>query len=172
MILSAANDNEADPDAVVQSIGPALVFERLWRESGFQVVIRDVLETRGFRFDVERAVFLTVLHRIMASGSDRSALKWRESDLIDSADELELQHLYRAMAWPGEELDDDPPQARFPRRIKDRIEEKAFAPGARICSGGWISSSSILPRCFSPARAGRASASTAKARTVATTVGK
>ena len=128
MILSAAKENSgADPDAVVQSIGPALVFERLWRESGFQTVIGDLLETRRFRFDVERAVFLTVLHRIMTSGSDRSALKWRENYLIESAGELQLQHLYRAMAWLGEELDDDPPEARFPRRVKDRIEEKAFA---------------------------------------------
>ncbi|MDE0249070.1 MAG: hypothetical protein OXO56_14240 [Gammaproteobacteria bacterium] len=40
-----------------------------------QAVIRDHLETRRFRYDGDRAVFLTVLHRLMTSGSDRSALK-------------------------------------------------------------------------------------------------
>ena len=136
MILSAARERSGhDPEAVVRSIGPVLVFERLWRESGFQTVIGDLLETRRFRFDVERAVFLTVLHRIMTSGSDRSALKWRESYRIESAGELQLQHLYRAMAWLGEELDEDPPEARFPRRIKDRIEEKAFARRRDLFTG-------------------------------------
>ena len=74
MMLSAAN-NEEGPGAIVQSSGLALVFERLRWESGFQAVTRDLLEIRRFRFDVERVVFLPVMHRIMTSGSDRSALK-------------------------------------------------------------------------------------------------
>ena len=61
----------------------------------------------------------------MTSGSAGSALERRESCLIDDAGAL--QHLYRAMAWSGEELDDDPAEVHYPRRIKDRNEEKAFA---------------------------------------------
>lgn len=63
----------------------------------------------------------------MTSESKRSALERRESYLIDKAGELQLQHLYRAMAWLGEGLDAVPPDVRYPRRIKDRIEEKAVA---------------------------------------------
>ena len=56
---------------------------------------------------MERAVFLTVLHRLMGSAgrSDRAAEKWREDYLIGGVEGLELQHLYRAMAWLGEELE-------------------------------------------------------------------
>jgi hypothetical protein len=50
------------------SIGPALVFGRLWDELGIAEVIRSVAADRKFGFEVERAVFLTVLHRLMDSG--------------------------------------------------------------------------------------------------------
>ena len=75
MVLSEHSRDAHDrPDANVVSIGPALIFERLWRETGCQEVVRKLLATRHHHFDVERAVFMTVLHRLMVSGSDRSAL--------------------------------------------------------------------------------------------------
>ena len=115
------------PDAKVLSIGPALLFERLWRETGCQEVVRTLLATRHHHFDVERAVFMTVLHRLMVSGSDRSALQWRRDQAIDGTEALELQHLYRAMGWLGEALGEPEPDAPSPRRIKDLIEEELFA---------------------------------------------
>ena len=36
------------------------------------------LEGRKFEFPLEGAVFLTVLHRLLASGSDRAAEAWRD----------------------------------------------------------------------------------------------
>ena len=61
---------------------------------------------RRFGFAVERALFLTALHRLFASGSDRAAEAWKEDYAIPGAEELDLQHLYRAMAWLGEDLTD------------------------------------------------------------------
>jgi hypothetical protein len=111
-------------------IGPPLIFERLWQQCGIGAVLRDVLRPRQFGFSVERAVFLTVLHRLMAPGSDRSAEKWKQGYAIRGADSLALHHLYRAMAWLGEAL----PEAQQPgatpfvvRTTKDRIEEELFA---------------------------------------------
>src|SRR5205823_11360653 len=49
------------------SIGPDLVFGRLWAETGCGDVLRSLLAERSFGFDVERAVYLTVLHRLMVS---------------------------------------------------------------------------------------------------------
>src|ERR671910_1082247 len=43
MVLSAAQD---DPTAAVRRIGPALVFERLWAETGCRAVIEDVAKER------------------------------------------------------------------------------------------------------------------------------
>ena len=115
------------PDVKVLLIGPALIFERLWRDTGCQAVVRKCLATRQHRFDVERAVFMTVLHRLMVSGSERSAVQWRRDQAIDGAEPLELHHLYRAMGWLGEELGQHEPNATPPRRVKDLIEEELFA---------------------------------------------
>jgi hypothetical protein len=48
-----------------------IVFTRLWKELGIGTIIRQQLKDRKLEFDVERAVFLTVLHRMFVSGSDR-----------------------------------------------------------------------------------------------------
>ena len=128
MVLAEHSSDAHDaPDAKVISVGPALIFERLWRETGCQQVVRKLLATRHHHFDVERAVFMTVLHRLMVSGSDRSALQWRRDQVIDGTAGLELQHLYRAMGWLGEALGEREPDAPSPRRVKDLIEEELFA---------------------------------------------
>ena len=51
-----------------KKIGPALIFERLWQELGIDKVLAHVLDKRFFSFKVERAVFLTVLHRLFVGG--------------------------------------------------------------------------------------------------------
>jgi len=45
-----------------RGIGPDLVFGHLWRETGCQAVLRRYLVGRRFGFDVERAIYLTVIH--------------------------------------------------------------------------------------------------------------
>jgi hypothetical protein len=42
---------------------------------------------------VERAIFLTVLHRLFVSGSDRSCDRWHRDYVIDGIDALSLHHL-------------------------------------------------------------------------------
>ena len=111
-------------------IGPALVFERLWEETGCRKVIEDVSGSRKHGFPLERAVFLTVLHRLFAGGSDRAADRWREDYAIDGVEHLDLHHLYRAMAWLGEELGEDHQDGATlfaPRCLKDVVEEELFA---------------------------------------------
>ena len=62
---------KVDATAQAVKIGPALIFERLWKELGLPAIIQGLLTGRKFEFDVERAIFLTVLHRLFVSGSDR-----------------------------------------------------------------------------------------------------
>src|ERR1044071_1043872 len=129
MVLDAARNGDA-PAIAVRRIGPALVFERLWEETGCQNVIAALADRRGHRFALERAVFLTVLHRLMGGGSDLAADRWREDYRITGSDDLDLHHLYRAMAWLGEELSADRQDAATPfapRCTKDLIEEQLFA---------------------------------------------
>ena len=44
-------------------------------------------------------MFLTVLHRLFVSGSDRAADRWREDYMFAGVEGLDLHHLYRATAW-------------------------------------------------------------------------
>jgi transposase len=130
VLLLSAHAKGQVPVITTRRIGPALIFERLWRETGCQRVIEQLLEGRRYEFDVERAVFLTVLHRLMNPGSDRAADKWKSDYQVEGCDALQLHHLYRAMAWLGEELPKDQQKDKTPfapRCIKDRIEEDLFA---------------------------------------------
>ena len=129
LLLSAQQRGEA-PVIGTRHLGPALIFERLWRETGCQAAIQELLGERRFEFAVERAVFLTVLHRLCVSGSDRACQSWKDDHVVAGADDLELHHLYRAMAWLGDVLPDDQQQGStklVPRCTKDAIEEGLFA---------------------------------------------
>jgi hypothetical protein len=129
-VVLDAVENETAMRVAVRRIGPALVFERLWQETGCQSVIAALAAGRGHRFALERAVFLTVLHRLMAGGSDLAADRWREDYRITGIDDLDLHHLYRAMAWLGEELPADQQDGATPfapRCTKDLVEEDLFA---------------------------------------------
>jgi transposase len=112
-------------------IGAPLLAERLWRDCGIAAVLEHALADRHFSFSVERAVFLTVLHRLFCPGSDRAAEYWMQRYTVEGAGDLQLQHLYRAMAWLGEVVEvagekesrGAPPSTR---RIKDILEEALF----------------------------------------------
>lgn len=97
LVLSAHERGEATRVNACQ-IGPGLIFERLWRETGCQSVVASCLNGRRFSFPVERAVFQTVLHRLFAPGSDRAGDRWRRDVRIEGGEEVDLHHLYRAMA--------------------------------------------------------------------------
>ncbi|MFP1130514.1 IS1634 family transposase [Asticcacaulis sp. W401b] len=107
-------------------IGGPLLFGRLWERLGIGDVLRDQLAKRAFEFAVERAVFVSVLHRLFVSGSDRSCEKWMSDYKIDGIDGLQLHHLYRAVAWLGEEIEEKAEGALAPRCVKDVIEETLF----------------------------------------------
>ena len=92
---------------------------RLWQETGCADVLRHLLGERQFGFDVERAIYLTVLHRLMVSGSDRHAHDWHQRLRIPGAEALTLRQAYKAMAWLGETTDDDRP-------ITELIEEALY----------------------------------------------
>jgi hypothetical protein len=130
VLLLSAHAKGQLPTITTRRIGPALIFQRLWQQTGCQRVIEQLLEGRRFECDVERAIFLTVLHRLFDPGSDRAADKWKQDYQIEGCEALQLHHLYRAMAWLGEPLPEDQQAGKTPfapRCTKDRIEEGVFA---------------------------------------------
>ncbi|MCX6009242.1 MAG: IS1634 family transposase [Chloroflexi bacterium] len=96
----------------VKQLGPDLVFGRLWQETGIQKILWGLLKGREYEFPVERAIYLTVLHRLFQSGSDRAAEHWKRDVNLPGGETLRLHHLYRAMRWLGE--------------VKDSVEEALF----------------------------------------------
>jgi len=119
----AAGRTEA---VAVRKIGPDLVFGRLWQELKIPAVLKELLQGRRYDFDVERAIYLTVLHRLFASGSDRAADTWREGYKIPGTEKLDLHHQDRAMAFLGTPLRDGPHVLGRPRCVKDLVEEALF----------------------------------------------
>src|SRR5262245_3778466 len=126
VLLLSAHAQGQLPTVTTRRIGPALVFERLRRETECQPVIEQLRDGRRFGFDLERAVFLTILHRLLAPGSDRAADKWKADYDIPGCEALQLHHLYRAMARLGEGLPEDQQAGQTPfapRGPKHRVAE-------------------------------------------------
>jgi hypothetical protein len=126
-VIDAHAAGQTEP-VQVQRVGPDLVFGRLWEALQLRPILHRALESRRYEFDVERAIYLTVVHRLFASGSDRAAERWRQAYRLPGTESLDLHHLYRAMAFLGEPLKDQPgPRVlNTPRCTKDRIEEELF----------------------------------------------
>lgn len=112
---------ESNPDTQALTIGPVLIFQRLWQRLKLDQILKELLRERHFSFDVERAIFLSVLHRICCGGSDRHSHQWKGDYEIAGVSQLDLHHSYRAMAWLG--------QAE-PR--KDQTEAAAAAQPAQV----------------------------------------
>ena len=88
---------------------------------------KKLLVGRKFEFDVERAISLTILHRLMVFGPDRFYEKWKRDCLIPGTERWELHHLYRAMTFLCKELPDHKQtEGLAPRRNKDLVEEILF----------------------------------------------
>jgi hypothetical protein len=113
------------PELRRRSNRPDLVFGRLWQETGCRDVLHDLLGERQFGFDVERAIYLTVLHRLMVSGSDRHAHDWHQRLRIPGAEAPTLKQAYKAMAWLGETTEDDRPMTEL-------IEEALYRHGQSL----------------------------------------
>jgi len=135
-VLDAHAAGQTEPVAVSR-VGPDLVFGRLWEQLGIGSTIHQALEGRHYGFEVERAIYLTVLHRLFASGSDRAAERWRQSYRLPGTQGLELHHLYRAMAFLGGPMGQQlsRPVLGSPRCVKDGIEEALFARRRDLFSG-------------------------------------
>lgn len=132
MVLSG----QSQINASTFSIGPNLIFERLWNELELPQIIHGLVKMRKYGFDVERAIFLTVLHRLFVSGSDRQCERWKNNQHVEGTEKLSLQHFYRAMRFLGEETEDQLGKTPFADRCtKDVIEEKLFERRVDLFSG-------------------------------------
>src|SRR6516164_8200163 len=113
--FQAAREEPALAVSVLR-IGPGLVFERLWDETGCRTVIGELAQERRHGFDLERVVFLTVLHRLMGGGSDRAADRWREDYRITGATGSCCTS--STAPWPGSAKRCRRPRRMAPHRLR------------------------------------------------------
>lgn len=129
MVLTAHRQGEA-PVIRTRRIGPALVFGRLWQELQMSQIVQQLLGGRRFELPLERILFLTVLHRLFVSGSDRfCVLVWKKDYEIAGTEAIALHQMYRAMGWLGEPMPDEQQDGATPfaaRCTKDAFEEALF----------------------------------------------
>jgi transposase len=104
IVLTECNKDTMVPEETL-SIGPGLVFGRIWEELGFPAVINRCLTDTNFEIPVERVIFMSVVHRLVETGSDRSAIKWLAHQRLEGCGGIELHHCYRSMTWLGKPID-------------------------------------------------------------------
>ena len=149
-----------------RSIGPALLFGSLWNATGRANILRTALSGRRFGFNVERAVFASVLHRGHGLGLGPPGLP------VDAGPgDPRNRGAGTASGLPCDGPGSGP---RWRARRRPRGSSLHAAPGTgstRSCSSSAGTStpistecSSTPPRSTSTARAGPNSAGTAKAR--------
>ena len=92
--------------------GAYLVFRKLWRDVGLEQIINSKKRGTRYGFDVEKALFYTVLHRLTETGSDLAASKWLEGIYDPEEVKIKYHHLLRAMG--------------FIEQFKEDIEQELF----------------------------------------------
>ena len=99
MVLAEhASDAHDSPHATVVSTGPALIFERLWRETGCQAVVRTLLATRHYHFDVDGG---ETLGQYGKSKDHRSDCKQMVLGMVIDGDGIPVA----SEMWPGNTTD-------------------------------------------------------------------
>lgn len=99
-----------DPDMRVEWSRPCglpFLYRQLWERVGLQAVVADLAQGREYGFDVERALFLLVLNRLMDPRSELGISAWKDTVFVDGDPfaSLELHHLYRTLDFLEEEKD-------------------------------------------------------------------
>jgi len=86
-----------------KELGPLLIFQRLWKELGFEEIVREEMEKSGAEFEVASAIFQMVLNRLTQPCSKVQLEFWNE-DIYD-LNKFELHQYYRAMDYLIEHKD-------------------------------------------------------------------
>lgn len=92
--------------------GSYLVFRSLWEKLGLRSIISRIEERMKVEFNLEQALFYTVLHRLTERGSDFRASQWQKRVYDPGGVELSYHHFIRAMGYAS--------------AMKEEVEEELF----------------------------------------------
>ncbi len=77
-------------------LGPVLAIESVWKKLGLDTKLAEVQNRYKIEFDLNKAVKLMVLNRLLAPKSKLGVDEWKHRIYGDFAD-VQLQHLYRSL---------------------------------------------------------------------------
>jgi hypothetical protein len=101
-VISAARSFDIK-QCIAKPWGPALVLGRLWeRQSSLPEIVGLLFSGRRYRFDLERVCFALALQRLCEPGPDLQGSEWGRTVEAPGFSSIELQHMYRAVAWLAE----------------------------------------------------------------------
>jgi len=84
--------------------GDIWTLSRLWDEVGFIQIFADILESRQFEIDIERAIRATVFNRCVDPCSKLATHEWIQREVaFPGADDIALHHFYRALDFLHQE---------------------------------------------------------------------
>lgn len=93
-VLEISRDLLAKED---KEYGAPLVLRRLFNQLGLAEILQGYLVSHNHLFNVESAIFAMILNRIIAPSSKLRVYEWLEEVYDPDFEDLELQHLYRAL---------------------------------------------------------------------------
>jgi len=98
-VIEKAREGDGLRAHTAKTWGPALIFERLWREQGMAELMRRLARDRRFEFDVERVAFALALQRLCSPGSDLAGSGWLDTVECSGFDRISLHHMYRTVGF-------------------------------------------------------------------------
>jgi len=90
-------DKEKDSLGCTYLLGPLLIWDTLWKRLGIEEILNQVKKNYHIQFNFAKAVKLMVFNRLMDPQSKLSITRWKEKLYGQEFQEVELQHLYRAL---------------------------------------------------------------------------
>jgi transposase len=94
----ASQENEILKFISSKPLGGAYFLDGLWQRLGIKETIDQLLKNRSYQNPVERALFAMVANRALNPKSKLAVEHWvSEKTVIPNLEEVEVQHLYRAM---------------------------------------------------------------------------
>lgn len=108
-------------------LGPALITDRLWDQTGCGEAIKEVARDTAFDFPLERAVYATVLQRMYDNEPNRPVREWLDDHVASGTDKISDARVAAALEWLGQEPEKIKGGNPSGRATKDLIEEKLFS---------------------------------------------
>ncbi|MGB9681502.1 MAG: IS1634 family transposase [bacterium] len=93
-VLNIEKDIDTDES---KTYGEIQIFRKLWKDLGFERVLRRYFSKTNKQVDLVEAIFAMVCNRLIAPSSERAVNRWKETVYEPKWEAYDLHHFYRAL---------------------------------------------------------------------------